>query len=94
MWAIGHRGIPNSHPNSQRLLIDAGHEDEGISLNTDFETPLMLACEAKQVDAGKLLIAAFPRCVPWSNKQGMDAVSFSTLTLSSATLSPLTPPYS
>jgi hypothetical protein len=50
----------------------------------------MLACEAKQVDAGKLLIAAFPRCVPWSNKQGMDAVSFSSLTLSSPTVSPLT----
>jgi hypothetical protein len=34
----------------------------------------MLACEAKQAEVGRLLIAAFPRCVPWTNKQGMDAL--------------------
>ena len=34
----------------------------------------MLAAEAKQVDVGKLIIAHFPLCVPWTNKSGMDAV--------------------
>jgi hypothetical protein len=35
----------------------------------------MTACESKQVEVGELLIRIFPRCVPWANKQGMDAVS-------------------
>jgi ankyrin repeat protein len=56
------------------LLIDAGHEQDDISLNTDYETPLMLACEHKQIDAGALLIERFPRCIPWANKYGMDSV--------------------
>lgn len=56
-------------------LLEAGHEDAGISLNTDFETPLMIACAAKQVEVGQLLIEQFPHCIPWSNKAGMDAVS-------------------
>jgi hypothetical protein len=58
----------------QRLLIDAGHEQGDISLNTDYETPLMLACEHRQIDMGTLLIEGFPRCIPWANKYGMDSV--------------------
>jgi uncharacterized protein len=61
-------------PLAQKLLIDAGHEEEDISLNTEFETPLMVACEAKQIDMGNLLIERFPRCIPWANKYGMDSV--------------------
>jgi hypothetical protein len=38
----------------------------------------MLAAEAKQVEVGKLLIAHFPRCVPWPNKAGMDALMISS----------------
>ncbi|KIW05562.1 hypothetical protein, variant 2 [Verruconis gallopava] len=38
----------------------------------------MLAAEAKQVEVGKLLIAHFPRCVPWANKAGMDALMISS----------------
>lgn len=60
----------------QEFLVEAGHEDEGISRNSEWDTPLMLAAEAKQIEVGKLLIAVFPRCVPWTNKSGMDAVSF------------------
>lgn len=36
----------------------------------------MLAAEAKQIEVGKLLITEFPRCVPWSNKSGMDTVGW------------------
>jgi len=39
----------------------------------------MLAAEAKQVNVGEMLIAQFPRCVPWTNKMGMDAVCFIVL---------------
>lgn len=38
----------------------------------------MLAAEAKQVEVGKLLIAHFPRCVPWPNKAGMDTLMISS----------------
>jgi hypothetical protein len=38
----------------------------------------MLAAEAKQIEVGKLLIAHFPQCVPWTNKAGMDALMTSS----------------
>ncbi|EKG17869.1 Zinc finger Zim17-type [Macrophomina phaseolina MS6] len=58
------------------FLIDAGHENDGITRNTDHDTPLMLAAACGQVDLGILLIARFPQCVPYVNINGMDAVSF------------------
>jgi hypothetical protein len=58
--------------------MEAGHEGEGISRNADNETPLMIACESKQIEVGKLLIQKFPNCIPEQNKSGMDAVSLST----------------
>ncbi|KAL1613638.1 Target of rapamycin complex 2 subunit avo2 [Neofusicoccum ribis] len=56
------------------FLIDAGHENDGISRNTDHDTPLMLAAACGQVDVGILLIARFPQCVPYTNVNGMDAL--------------------
>ncbi|KAF2834792.1 ankyrin [Patellaria atrata CBS 101060] len=61
------------------FLITAGHEDDGISRNTDWSTALMLAAENKQLETGKLLIERFPRCIPWTNKEGLDALSLSAL---------------
>ncbi|KAF2088394.1 ankyrin [Saccharata proteae CBS 121410] len=55
-------------------LLDAGHEDDGISKNTDWDTPLMMAATSNQVDVGKLLATRFPRCVPYSNRHGLDAL--------------------
>jgi len=55
--------------------MGVGHEDEGISRNADNETPLMIACESKQIEVGKLLVQNFPNCIPEQNKSGMDAVS-------------------
>lgn len=37
----------------------------------------MLACTNARVDVGKTLIENFPRCVPWTNKTGMDALMLS-----------------
>jgi hypothetical protein len=58
----------------QAFLIDAGHEDAGISRNADWDTPLMLACADSRLEVAKLLITHFPRCIPWTNKAGLDAL--------------------
>ncbi|KAI9685346.1 MAG: hypothetical protein M1820_010807 [Bogoriella megaspora] len=57
-------------------LIEAGHEANGISLNADGDTPLMVAVASEKVEVGELLIKQFPRCVPWQNKAGLDALMF------------------
>ncbi|KAF2671057.1 ankyrin [Microthyrium microscopicum] len=90
-----HLAAKLGHVDLVRLLIDAGHEDSGISLNTEFETPLMLACEAKQIETGLLLINIYPRCIPYINKNGMDALMLAsrngTLPLISPLLTATTP---
>ena len=73
-----------AHYKQQEFLILAGHENSGISRNTENETPLMIACENKQIEIGKLLIVQFPMCIPEQNKAGMDAVSTSTAAASFA----------
>jgi len=70
---------PRTHFKHQEFLILAGHENAGISRNTENETPLMIACENKQIEIGKLLIMQFPMCIPEQNKAGMDAVSTSSI---------------
>lgn len=55
------------------FLIDAGHEDGGISKNANWDTPLHVAVETSE-DVAELLATRFPRCIPWKNKQGADAV--------------------
>lgn len=69
-----HLAAKHGHYEIAEYLIDAGHEVEGISRNSDWDTPLMLASEATKVDVGEMLIAQFPHCVPWTNRKGMDAV--------------------
>jgi hypothetical protein len=61
----------------QEFLIEQGHEDEGISRNNDFETPLMLASAAGKEDMGVTLAKRFPECIPWHDKAGLDAVRLS-----------------
>ncbi|KAF1916423.1 ankyrin repeat-containing domain protein [Ampelomyces quisqualis] len=56
------------------FLIDKGHEDEMISRNNDFETPLMLAAAAGKEDMGVMLAKRFPRCIPWRDRAGLDAL--------------------
>ncbi|KAK7552412.1 ankyrin repeat-containing domain protein [Phyllosticta citricarpa] len=68
------------------FLIDIGHENDGISRNTDHDTPLMLAAAHEQVEVGKLLIARFPQCVPYTNKNGMDTLMQASLNGASALL--------
>lgn len=59
----------------QQFLLDAGHDSDEISTNLDWDTPLMLACRNGRVEVAKMLIKRFPRCIPRTNKKGLDAVS-------------------
>ena len=56
------------------FLIEAGHEEEIVSRNNDWETPLMLAAEAGKEEMGVLLAKRFPECIGWQDKKGCDAV--------------------
>jgi len=55
------------------FLVDAGHEDDGIARNADWDTPLMLAVESQEAVA-TMLATRFPRCIAWKNKRGEDAL--------------------
>ncbi|KAF2711741.1 ankyrin [Pleomassaria siparia CBS 279.74] len=59
------------------FLIEAGHEDEIVSRNNDWETPLMLAAIAGKEEMGVLLAKRFPECVGWQSKVGLDALMLS-----------------
>jgi len=69
------------------FLIDAGHENIGISRNSDGETPLMAAVQSGSADMVRLLAARFPRCIPWTNKDGLDAFQLAAQTGHSSILS-------
>ncbi|KAI9816539.1 MAG: hypothetical protein M1827_001671 [Pycnora praestabilis] len=55
-------------------LVDAGHEDEGVSRNADGDTPLILAAAASDEDVVRVLASRFESCVNWKNKAGADAL--------------------
>ncbi|PVH96357.1 ankyrin [Periconia macrospinosa] len=55
-------------------LIEAGHEDDMISVNSDWETPLMLASSSGKEDVGIVLAKRFPDCIALQNKAGLDAL--------------------
>ncbi|KAL9013058.1 MAG: hypothetical protein Q9173_002231 [Seirophora scorigena] len=74
-----------------QFLVDAGHEDDFISCNANGETPLHLAVETS-VPIALLLASKFPRCIPWKNKQGADAVMLSARTSVSPPANPTSPP--
>ncbi|KAI9662552.1 MAG: hypothetical protein M1821_008719 [Bathelium mastoideum] len=71
------------------FLIHAGHEDISISRNADGDTPLMVAAASEKVEVGELLIKHFPWCVPWQNKDGLDALMLSGRHESSTPLIPV-----
>ncbi|KAF2876764.1 ankyrin repeat-containing domain protein [Massariosphaeria phaeospora] len=59
------------------FLIEAGHEDEIVSRNNDWETPLMLAAMAGKEDMGVMFAKRFPECISWQNRAGLDALMLS-----------------
>ncbi|KAI4263894.1 MAG: hypothetical protein L6R42_000980 [Xanthoria sp. 1 TBL-2021] len=54
-----------------QFLVDFGHEDDAVSRNVSWDTPLHLAVETSDPIA-VLLATRFPQCIPWKNKQGAD----------------------
>ncbi|QIW98495.1 hypothetical protein AMS68_004013 [Peltaster fructicola] len=72
-----HLAATHGHVKIATLLIAAGHEKNDISWNAEHETPLMLAAKQGHVEVGTLLIKAFPRCVLFVNKNGLDALALS-----------------
>ncbi|KAL6707860.1 Target of rapamycin complex 2 subunit avo2 [Coniothyrium glycines] len=69
-----HLAARNGFTAIAEFLIDSGHEDEMISRNNDWETPLMLASCAGKEEVGVMLAKRFPACVTWQNKTGLDAL--------------------
>jgi ankyrin repeat protein len=69
-----HLAASLGHADIVSYLIDAGHEEECICRNTAGATPLMLAVEAGHEEPAQILAVRFPRCIPWKNKLGMDAL--------------------
>jgi len=61
-----------------KVLLSLHHEKEGISLNEDHQTPLMLASRAGHTDAVHLLCTAFPAAIPKRDIRGRDAIIFAS----------------
>jgi ankyrin repeat protein len=61
-----------------KVLLSANHERDGISLNEDHQTPLMLASRAGHTDAVHLLCTALPNCIPKRDIRGRDAIIFAS----------------
>nr|POE52013.1 target of rapamycin complex 2 subunit avo2 [Quercus suber] len=62
---------------------------EEISRNADHETPLMLAARNGHVDVAKLLVTQCPRCVPYTNQAGLDALAIAAQSRNSTALIPV-----
>jgi ankyrin repeat protein len=73
-----HLAAKNGFTEVAEFLIDSGHENPGISRNTDWETPLMVAAAAGQAEVGLLLVNRFPESIPYVNTLGQDALMFSS----------------
>lgn len=71
------------------LLISAGHDAHEISRNADDNTPLMLAASAGHYEVGTLLCKTFPRCIPYRNKSGLDALALAAQHPNSTALIPI-----
>ncbi|OAL44885.1 ankyrin [Pyrenochaeta sp. DS3sAY3a] len=59
------------------FLVSEGHEDESVSRNNDWDTPLMFAARAGKEEVGVFLAKRFPDCISWQNKTGLDALMLS-----------------
>ncbi|KAF2727196.1 ankyrin [Polyplosphaeria fusca] len=59
------------------FLIESGHEEDVVSRNNDWETPLMLAAMAGKEEVAVLLCKRFPDSIASQNKYGLDALMLS-----------------
>ncbi|TVY64211.1 Target of rapamycin complex 2 subunit AVO2, partial [Lachnellula suecica] len=56
------------------VLLQAGHEKDGVSLNEDHQTPLMLASSAGHYESVHALCDAMPSCILKRDIRGRDAI--------------------
>lgn len=84
-----HLAAANGFTEIAQYLILAGHEQVEVSRNADHDTPLMLAAQNGHVEVGRLLAQGFPRCIPFQNKLGLDALAMASQHPSSTGLIPL-----
>ncbi|KAF7185619.1 putative hexaprenyl pyrophosphate synthase, mitochondrial [Pseudocercospora fuligena] len=71
------------------LLIRYGHDEHEISRNSDHDTPLMLAAKSGHFEVGTFLAKTFPRCIPYSDKAGLDALAMAAQHPNSTALIPI-----
>lgn len=71
------------------LLIAAGHDNHETSRNANHDTPLMLAAQNGQFEVGTMLAKRFPRCIPFVNKTGLDALAMAAQHPNSTALIPI-----
>ena len=62
-----------------RVLLDLGHEKDGISLNEEHQTPLMLASREGHTDVVHELCIQCPSSIPRQDSRGRDAIMFASL---------------
>ncbi|KAF2656011.1 ankyrin [Lophiostoma macrostomum CBS 122681] len=72
-----HLAAKNGFTQIAEFLIESGHEDDNVSRNNDWETPLMVAAVAGKEDMGVMLAKRFPECIPLQNRMGLDALMLS-----------------
>ncbi|KAG8628710.1 hypothetical protein KVT40_002575 [Elsinoe batatas] len=70
-----HLAAELGHKDIVEVLLDAGHDREEISQNTNWDTPLMLAADKCHVEVGEILLNRCSRSILWKNKKGLDALS-------------------
>lgn len=71
------------------LLIESGHDSHEISRNADHDTPLMLAAQNGHFEVGTMLAKRFPRCIPFVNKNGLDALAMAVQHPNSTAMIPI-----
>ncbi|KAK4548816.1 hypothetical protein LTR36_008589 [Oleoguttula mirabilis] len=84
-----HLAAANGFTEIAQYLIRAGHEQVEVSRNAAHDTPLMLAAQNGHVEVGRLLVQEFPRCIPFQNKMGLDALAMASQHPASTGLIPL-----
>lgn len=84
-----HLAAANGFADIVNLLFEAGHDTNEISRNADHNTPLMLAAQNGHYEVGTVLANRYPRCIPYVNKKGVDALSMAAQHPNSTALIPI-----
>ncbi|EME42216.1 hypothetical protein DOTSEDRAFT_106264, partial [Dothistroma septosporum NZE10] len=84
-----HLAAANGFTDIVVLLFQAGHDAHEISRNADHNTPLMVAAQNGHFEVGTVLANRYPRCIPYVNKLGVDALAMAAQHPNSTPLIPI-----